>query len=217
MATMGCKQFLEQLDSWVDGERQSDARAHLAGCSNCRGMVEDLDAITKAAHSMAGEMAEPPAYLWNSIRTQLEHEGIIRDARAGETTASAGFWHGWFAFPRAALAGVCLLVLLAASFWMRGPLTRRMNDYRWIQGTQNSTNPLGAQLDSVEHATLASVASNPAVAATLHQNLAIVDNYISLCEKSVRENPQSEMTRDFLYDAYQQKASLLAQMNERGE
>jgi hypothetical protein len=60
------------------------------------------------------------------------------------------------------------------------------------------------------------VESNPVVTASLHDNLAIVDNYIALCEKSVREEPESEIARDYLYDAYQQKASLLAQMTERG-
>ena len=58
--------------------------------------------------------------------------------------------------------------------------------------------------------------SNPVVTASLHDNLAIVDNYIALCEKSVREEPENEIARDYLYDAYQQKADLLAQMTERG-
>ena len=53
--------------------------------------------------------------------------------------------------------------------------------------------------------------------ASLHENLAIVDNYITLCEKSVREEPENEVARDYLYGAYQQKADLLAQMTERGE
>ena len=52
--------------------------------------------------------------------------------------------------------------------------------------------------------------------ASLHDNLAIVDNYIALCEKSVREEPENEVARDYLYDAYEQKADLLAQMTERG-
>lgn len=53
---------------------------------------------------------------------------------------------------------------------------------------------------------------NSDVTATLNKNLAIVDNMISMCEKSVREDPQNEMTRDYLYTAYQQKADLLATM-----
>ena len=53
--------------------------------------------------------------------------------------------------------------------------------------------------------------------ASLHKNLAIVDNYIALCEKSVREEPGNEIARDYLYGAYQQKADLLAQMTENGD
>jgi hypothetical protein len=61
------------------------------------------------------------------------------------------------------------------------------------------------------------VNSDPVVTASLQKNLAIVDNYIALCEKSVHEEPESEMARDYLYEAYQQKADLLAQMTERGD
>jgi len=104
-----------------------------------------------------------------------------------------------------------------AGFLLTGPVTKRVNDYRWMRGTQNSTAVLGAHLDSVENTTVDSLRSNPVVYAALHKNLAIVDNYITLCEKTVREDPESEIARDYLYDAYQQKADLLAQMNERGE
>jgi hypothetical protein len=59
--------------------------------------------------------------------------------------------------------------------------------------------------------------ANSDVSASLHRNLAIVDNYIALCEKSVHDEPQNELARDYLYEAYRQKADLLAQMSERGE
>jgi hypothetical protein len=216
MATMGCREFLDQLDSWMEGGQRPDARAHLSGCPDCRGIAEDLGAITTVAHSMAEE-AEPPGHLWNSIRAQLEQEGMIREPRGAEIAAPRNSRFAWFALPKYALTGVSLVALVTAGVALRGPLTRRMNDYRWMRGTQDSTSSLSASLDSVEHATVASISSNPAVAAALHKNLDIVDNYITLCEKSVREDPQSEMARDFLYDAYQQKANLLAQMNEQGE
>lgn len=217
MARMACKQFLDQLDSWIDGHRPSDAREHLTACPSCRLIVEDHAAITTMAHRLSEEPADPPTHLWDSIRVQLVLEGVIRQTPPVSIRSPRSFWRGWFALPTPALAVVSIAVLLAASFALRAPVTRRMNDYRWMRGTQNSTSSLGAQLDSVEHATVASLAANPVVTAALHKNLAIVDNYISLCEKSVRENPQSEMARDFLYDAYQQKAGLLAQMNEQGE
>ena len=43
----------------------------------------------------------------------------------------------------------------------------------------------------------------------------MVDNLIVLCEKSVRENPDNPMAREYLYGAYQQKASLLAAAMDR--
>lgn len=212
-----CDAFVNQLDSWMEGARSAQGLSHVSACLDCRGFAEDLDAIAATARSIAADGNEPPAYLWDSIRAQLENEGIIRQARPTVPAPAKG-WRGWFDFvPRPALAGAFVAILAVAAFFGTGPVRQRINDYRWMQGTQTSTASLTSQLDTVEHATVASLHSDPLVETALHKNLAIVDNYIALCEKSVRENPQSEMARDFLYDAYQQKADLLAQMNEQGE
>jgi len=45
---------------------------------------------------------------------------------------------------------------------------------------------------------------------SIRRNLEIVDNFIALCEKSVREQPDNQMAREYLYGAYQQKAEVLA-------
>lgn len=224
MATIDCKQFLSQLDAWMEGRRNADAQTHLHGCVTCTDVTNDLGAITTAARTLATEEVEPPAHIWNSLRAQLVEEGLIRDQstigiRQAQPTASAEGWRRWLAaIPRPALAGAYLAALIAVGFALSGPVSKRVNDYRWIQGTRESTSPLGAHLDSVEQTTMSSlVSSNPVVTAALHKNLAIVDNYITLCEKSVSEEPENEIARDYLYDAYQQKADLLAQMNERGE
>ena len=49
----------------------------------------------------------------------------------------------------------------------------------------------------------------------LHHDLGEIDNFIVVCEKSVREQPDNEMAREYLYDAYQQKAQLLAVAMDR--
>lgn len=220
MATIACKQFLNELDSWMEGDLGAKARAHVAECPNCRALVEDLDAIRAASGELKTEAVEPPPYLWNSIRAQLESEGLIREEHVLAPFAKPPQkrWAAWFgAWPRPALAGAYLTILIVAGFALSHPVTKRVNDYRWMRRTQNSTTSLGSHLDSVEHNTVAALSSDRAVTAVLSKNLAIVDNYITLCEKSVRENPESEMARDYLFDAYQQKADLLAQINDRGE
>jgi len=210
MGTIGCKEFLNHIEPWMGGERHPDARAHARDCGRCRGLVDDFGAIQNAARDLSTVEEEPSAHVWTLLRAQLEQEGLIRNRRSG-------WFQGFFgAIPRPALAGAYLAMLIAAAVALSGPIHRQLNDYRWIQGTE--TAKLGAQLDSVEQNTVAAFPnSNPVVTAALHQNLAIVDNYITLCEKSVREEPENEMARDYLYEAYEQKADLLAQMAERGE
>ncbi|MGC2506004.1 MAG: hypothetical protein WA369_05055, partial [Candidatus Acidiferrales bacterium] len=122
------------------------------------------------------------------------------------------------AIPRPALAGAYLVALLALGLTATGPGARKSDDARWLSRMDNSTEPLSAQLDTAEQDTFSSLKNaDPVVAASLQKNLAIVDNYIVLCEKSVREDPQDEDARDYLYGAYQQKADLLAQMSDRGD
>jgi hypothetical protein len=56
---------------------------------------------------------------------------------------------------------------------------------------------------------------NPSLAISLQQNLGIVDNLIAVCEKSMREQPDNPIVRQYLYGAYQQKAVLLSTAIDR--
>jgi hypothetical protein len=214
MATIGCKDFPDYLEPWMEGDRHPDALAHLRDCPRCRNLVEDLKMIQATAQEWGRTESEPPAHLWNSLRVQLVQEGLIH-----QQSKRRGWLIGWLPrLPRPALAGAYLAAVIAVAFGLSGPVNQRINRARWLEGTQNSTTPLRAQFASAEmNATPPSVPdSNPTVTASLHNNLAIVDNYIVLCEKSVNEEPENELARDYLFEAYQQKADLLAQLSERG-
>jgi hypothetical protein len=219
MAPMTCKAFLNYLPLRMEGTPSPDADAHLRNCPSCRNVIDDLNAIHSEARSWSAEEAEPPARIWTLLQLQLEQEGLIRDGRTAqpELSRSRGF-SGWFAgLPRPALAGAYLVLLIAVAFGLSRPINKRANEARWLEGTQDSTLPLSAQLTAEQVSFASFNDSNPVVTASLNKNLAIVDNYIALCEKSVQEEPQNEVARDYLYEAYQQKADLLAQMTERGE
>lgn len=206
----------------MDGERSPTARAHLRSCSACSGIIADLKSIEAEAHSWSVPLAEPPERVWSALRNQLELEGIIKtDPReALQPAASAGWWSRWFQFsPRPVLAGAYLAALVAFSFGVSGILTNRSTDSHALTAENRPASALLAdQLNSVEVHNLASLRnSNSPVEASLQQNLDIVDKQIALCEKSVSEEPDNEVARDFLYEAYQQKADLLAEISERGE
>jgi len=225
MATITCREVLAHLEPWMEGERPLDLQAHLRTCAHCSSVVNDLESIHTEASSWSAAEQDAPERVWTSLRAQLEQEGLIRDAiPAHEDAAKAQAPRaGWFSslfprLPRPVLAGAYLAALVAVAFALSGPVNKRVNEARWLKGTQVSTSPLSAQLDFDEQNSNSYVTrANPAVTASLHQNLALVDKYIALCEKSVNEEPQNEVARDYLYEAYQQKADLLTQMTERGE
>ena len=215
MSATGCHEFLSRLGDWMEGERPADSHAHLRDCPRCRGLVGDLEAISEAARATAVLDAEPPARVWPSLRARLEQEGLIRESRAGSWRERLGAVFG--IHPRPALAAAYLAAVVAIAAVMVMPAGRQSGESPWVAHTRTATQPLQAHLASAAHDTISSLQSSDPVAVSLHQNLAIVDNYIALCEKSVSEEPENEVARDYLYDAYHQKAALVAQMMERGE
>lgn len=226
MAIIKCEEFLEHLEPWMEGERSADARAHLRDCPRCLAVVNDLNAIHAEARTWSASETDAPERVWLSLRAQLEQEGLIRDAVSASApreqarpAAKPGWLHGLFGgLPRPVLAGGYLAVLIAVAFALSGPVHKKVNEAKWLEGTRIATSPLRAELNTAEQNSISSspLASSD-VSASLHRNLAIVDNYIALCEKSVHDEPQNELARDYLYEAYRQKADLLAQMSERGE
>src|ERR1700722_2540323 len=219
MATVTCRDFQGRFESSDDSPRNDSPdlsiQAHLRDCPSCRNFIEDLGKIRAAGAQLAASDPEPPARIRFSLRAELEKEGLIRDTPSKSWVGE--LFSGRFSvLPRPVLAGGYLAALLAIAFGLSGPINSRINRKRWLDGNQSSMEPLSAQLMSAEKASFSSSpASETPVTASLHQNLEIVDNYISLCENSVREEPENELAREYLYEAYQQKADLLAQLNER--
>jgi len=207
MVPMNCETFWELSEQWMDGERHPDAVSHARACERCRTLIADLESIHRAGGALAEE--EPPAHLWLAIRARLEKEGLIRARRAGwrERFAALGAF-------RPALAGAYLSLVIVGAValgWRANTNRRGQDEALWLHHTQTYIAPVDAELTSAERTSVPVMdTENADVTATLNRNLAIVDNMISLCEKSVREDPQNEMTRDYLYTAYQQKADLLA-------
>lgn len=211
MAPIRCNEFQQMGGEWMEGERNPATVSHMETCARCRALIADLEMIRHAGSLFPVE--EPPARLWTAIKSQLQKEGLIRTPRPSWWERFASF--GTF---RPALAGAYLTLVIVGAVALSTQMntTRRFSDdAAWLQRAQNSIVPVATELSTAETKAIPALhAESNDVTATLNRNLAIVDNMISMCEKSVREDPQNEMTRDYLYTAYQQKASLLATMAE---
>ncbi len=197
------------------------ARAHVATCSHCREFVADLAAIVSLAKELPAEV-EPPARLWLSLQAQLELEGIIKTpvvpAHGGRSSRWLGF-NDLFRGRALATAAVGLLIVAAGALQLRQPADAPLGTNASVAGpvwqipfaqTAQVLNEQEIDLRNMQ------LASTSAVDTSFRQNLQQVDDFIADCERRVHAAPQDELAREYLYNAYQQKAELLSAMMDRG-
>jgi hypothetical protein len=215
---MQCERFEQILVRQDDGALPKSALAHLEACEACRALSADFGAIHDMALELGTEGIAPPERVWISLRNQLEAERLIHDAPSAPPSVSHASPGWWAAFQRPAVAGAFLgLVLAAAStvgYWSNIPQTAVYSQL----ALQRETSPVPSA-DSVFKEEVLTVGNDSipglqmqdtAVTDSIRRNLQIVDNFIAICENSVREQPDNQMAREYLYGAYQQKAELLA-------
>jgi len=207
---MQCRDVEEVLEQEGLAPLPDAVRGHVAGCRQCQGYIADLETIVSAAHELPAEV-EPPSRVWVALRTQLELEGIIKEPVTAAPTAEPVSWWSRFGqlFRGRALATLTVGAVLAAAAILQlhqpvEPATS--ND----SGIPELLNKQEADVRNMH------LASTSPVDATLDQNLREIDGFITDCERHLKQTPQDELAREYLADAYQQKAELLAAMMDRG-
>jgi hypothetical protein len=217
---MQCDQFERILIEQDEGPLPKQALTHIDDCEACRALTVDLTAIHDAALEMGAEGIAPPERVWVSLRNVLEAENIIREPQSAPASPSVrpGWWVG---FQSPALAGsfLTLIVIAAGLISYRGYRGSSSQSATHSQFGFEQEAPPMVSADDVfkqESLTVGDEAipglqtRDAAVRDSIRRNLDIVDKFIALCEKSVREQPDNQMAREYLYGAYQQKAEVLA-------
>lgn len=220
---MKCEQFERILEQQEDGPLPKQATAHLEECPACRALSADLGAIRDAALELSAADEMPPERVWISLRNQLEAEGLIRETQpAWQALEPAPSW--WSVLQRPAIAGAFLAILLTASgaigFLSNAPevsVQSQIAPRQEVSPTLTADNVFKEEVLTVGNDSIPGLQrQDTAVTQSIRRNLQLVDNLIAICEKSVREQPDNQMARDYLYGAYQQKAELLATAMNRG-
>jgi len=197
------------------------ARAHLAACGQCREFVADLATIVSVANELPAEVA-PPARLWLSLQAQLELEGIIKTPVVPARDQRSSWWQGFTdLFPSRALAtatvGLLIVAAGALEFWLPPDALREaprsVASPAWQIPFAQTAKVLNEQEIDLRNMQLASTS---AVDTSFRQNLQQVDDFIADCERRVHAAPQDDLAREYLSNAYQQKAELLSAMMDRG-
>ena len=199
------------LTEYVDGSLHASERAavaeHLEGCRTCRGLVEDFSELRLASAAL-GAM-EPPARTWARIAQTLRDSAVDGRQATVSRRRSATVW----------LAAAAALVLATAgSVWLiRAPLggetapaieaaAARAVEAELAQAEQHYQNAITG-LEQIANAEKGAL--DPRTAATLQENMGVVDQAINESRVALNAQPASEPARRSLLDSFKAKIELL--------
>jgi hypothetical protein len=214
MMIMQCHELEQVLEDRGGTLLPPPAQAHLQNCRACRNLVDDLERIQVAARELPAEV-EPPERVWVSVRSHLEAEKIIRPEFSPAPQGWRAHWGRRLLRPALALVAVPALIL--AIMLIRRPSGDDNTNVKPLVANPQILTQTKMQLASIEGAVQSSPAPNTATGVSLRENLKIVDDFIASCEETVRARPQNALAREYLSSAYQQKAELLAAIQDRNE
>jgi anti-sigma-K factor RskA len=190
----------------------AEARQHLSECHACKHFFDDVTGIVALAHQLPAEI-DPPEHIWISIRSELIHDGTIR----GFASDRAPWWQSFaelFRNRTLATAAVAMVMIVVA--FLLGSKPREQVLQVQEDPYASTVTALSQQEHDLANVQLASTGEASAVDTSLRQNLQQVNEFIADCERRVREEPSDELAREYLTNAYQQKAQLLSAMMDRG-
>jgi hypothetical protein len=219
---MQCKKVEAVVEQEGLAPLPKEVNTHLAECRECRNYIADLTSIIDVARKMPSEIT-PPDRIWISLRAQLELEGIIKERVLPPVPEHPSRWQGFgelFRSRALATATVGLLILAAGFLQLRTENGSSSNAPAPMQATGIASEPFAATrivLNEQEPIARGMIlASTSPVDTSLRENLQKVDDFIADCERRLNDAPQDDLAREYLSNAYQQKAELLSAMMDRG-
>lgn len=198
---MNCTEFQNALADFIEGGAAPGTEGHLKSCAACAGLVADLKEISGQARMLAAA-DEPRHEVWARIERSLELEGLVRaEVPAPRRALWWGAGQSRWAVPAWAGA-VAALVVLALSI-------NTMRQAPANPPTATAVVKPAAPVDDDDMKFLAAVEKrHPNKRARYKEHLEAVNASIRDAKRSVEQDPGSELARERLIQAYDQKTTL---------
>jgi hypothetical protein len=200
---MNCAEFQRVLPYIIDTGGNAEQEQHLRDCAVCSDLVQDLRYIADQAKLLV-PMEDPSPRVWDGLQKSLEREGLVKSAPARRPLLGppAHSW-GWV------LAVSAVVVLAVALFVMKSSAPSE-------QPLQIASN--ASQFDGDDQQVLQAVSNlPPGDRSDFEQGLRDVNASIADAERTVTDNPNDGDAKEFLMQAYRQKAILYQMAAHSGE
>lgn len=211
----GCQEFHARLAAYLEGEENRNVQAHAEQCLSCGSLLDDLELVRTTARSLPLESPSPR--VWSNIRATLANEGYFHKRES--------FWKRWVSasllVPRTApAAALAFALMLAVILVFKGDFQRDGSQNQAVSPVAASVAPaglLGVQNNLVR--TVRAMEENyraheslldPSVRQVYQSGLTSLNNSIQECLDSLQKQPHNMLVREYLMQAYAQKAEVLA-------
>lgn len=230
---MTCADVDDRLDAWLLGilpRTEVEAlEAHFFECGTCRALAEDVRLLQRETRLIGSE--GPPAGAWDRLAGRLQHVVPVGEIESRPDAIARRTRVSWRWMGVAALLAV---VIGGSLFGLRQSLFPRDDDGQASAAAAATPPSLVESIEleleqAAQHyeraiAGLEQVANesdsplDPALMATLRDNLHVIDQAITDSRDALRSEPTSELAQQSLFDAFRRKVALLqdtiALMNE---
>lgn len=207
----------DRLSAYLDGELPAAARtaveSHLAGCAECRGVLEDLRRVVARAH---GAVDRTPRDLWPGIAERIGATGTpvvsLEQHRARRGVL--------LTLPQLAAAAVFLVAVSGGGAWFAlrsltpaavapaaAPTILRPAASGLPSRAELSYTSAVSELEKALEAGRGRLA--PGTVTVLEANLARIDRAIAEARKALAADPANAYLNSHLADAMRQKIDLL--------
>jgi hypothetical protein len=201
----------ELADRTLPPAERTEVNAHLEECAACRGVLNDLEHVRRAAAAL-GPIA-PPDHVWLQVagQTRLDHPATVRPHAARRAALAQ-----WIS-----LAAALVLVTIGADYFLRSvPAPDAGGGAGNPTGTpsvQRIADELALAMKHYDNAIteLESLAKSNSdvldtqMAETLRQNIQTVNAAIDESRAALVQNPNSQPARESLFEALRRKVVVL--------
>jgi len=216
----------DYVDDVLELRERTELERHLAGCSQCRRLVDDLREIRKAFGGLKDDLREPPVRAWARLERAIRLESESRSThnlqgRGGSRTAPTLSLRSMSWLGAAAVLILATVVGLQFRAGRRATPTSSTSTPGASVAAGDAAQAVEAELRAAEeHYTKAITgleqitkteqgALDPGTAATLQKNLAVIDQAISESRAALRTQPASEPAQESLMESFKAKIALL--------
>ena len=207
----------EYVDDSLDADQRAAVTEHLVGCRACRALVADFSEVRRAAAALG--TIEPPARTWARIENQIDRtlrqSSVDRQHSTSHGPADAR--HDVRRWPWLAAAAARVLATAGGVWLVRPPLgggtapateaaTAQSVEAELAQAEQHYEKAISG-LEQIANAEKGAL--DPRTAATLQENMGVVDQAIDESRAALNAQPASDPARRSLLDSFKAKIELL--------